>query len=119
MDNERRADLGADAVMAAAYQTNVVRTDDAATAITDALAYVAHFCDRLGLDPAATFVHALQSYEGDFEDGPPADARLDPDERLSDVPGGRVRALIDLADMVAMGNTEYDRLSEIAAALLA
>jgi hypothetical protein len=72
MDNERRADLGAAAVMAAATETNVAEVETASTGITDVLAYVAHFCDRLGLDPRTHFAAGLESYEGDSEDGPAA-----------------------------------------------
>lgn len=72
LDNEDRADLGEEAVYAAAKQTNVHEQEDAATAITDVLAYIAHFCERVGLDPAETFRSGLDSYEGDFEDGPRA-----------------------------------------------
>lgn len=78
MDNERRADLGAMAVIVAATETNVAVVDDAETAVRDVLAYVAHFCDRLGLDPNDTFAAAFHSYIGDMEDGPQARRRLDP-----------------------------------------
>lgn len=72
MDNERRADLGRMAVFAPAVMTNVARVDDTETAITDVLAYVAHFCDRCALDPEAVFEAALRSYYGDSDDGPRA-----------------------------------------------
>lgn len=85
MDNERRADLGADAIMAAASQTNVHRADVAEAAVTDVLAYIAHFCDRLGLDPEATFDRGLDSYTGDSEDGPGAKRRLDPSVPLAEL----------------------------------
>lgn len=75
--NEERADLGADAVLAAASKTNVHAVEAAETAVTDALAYIAHFCDRLGLTPSDVFESALTSYEGDFEDGPAAKHTLD------------------------------------------
>jgi hypothetical protein len=42
MDHERRADLGREAVAAAATQTNVLAAEPALTAITDVLAYLAH-----------------------------------------------------------------------------
>jgi hypothetical protein len=71
MGNEDRADLGTMAVMAAAAVTGVVR-DEADTAISDVLSYVAHLCDRCGLDPAQMFDNGLSSYYGDFEDGPRA-----------------------------------------------
>jgi hypothetical protein len=70
MDNERRADLGATAVMTAATITNVARMEAAETAISDVLAYIAHFCDRCGLDAGSAFTAGLRSYAGDFEDGP-------------------------------------------------
>jgi hypothetical protein len=78
MDNERRADLGREAVAAAARQTNVLAAERAVTAITDVLAYVAHFCDRCRLNPHAVFDAALRSYQGDFEDGPRAAGTIDP-----------------------------------------
>lgn len=84
MDNERRADLGSAAVLRAALETNVARADGAQTAVSDVLAYIAHFCDRLGLDPEAMFAAALRSYHGDSEDGPPAAKTLDPDQPLAD-----------------------------------
>jgi hypothetical protein len=70
MDNERRADLGATAVITAATITNVARMEAAETAICDVLAYIAHFCDRCGLDPRSAFTDGLRFYAGDFEDGP-------------------------------------------------
>jgi hypothetical protein len=77
MDNERRADLGATAVMTAATITNVAQMEAAETAIKDVLAYIAHFCDRCGLDPQTAFTDGLRSYEGDFEDGPGATPAVD------------------------------------------
>lgn len=50
MDNERRADLGREAVAAAATQTNVMAAEPALTAITDVVAYLARFCDRCRRD---------------------------------------------------------------------
>jgi hypothetical protein len=78
MDNERRAELGQQAVLVAATATNVAKVEDGQTAVTDVLAYIAHFCDRLDLDPKATFAAGIASYEGDFEDAPAAEATLDP-----------------------------------------
>jgi hypothetical protein len=78
MDNERRADLGREAVAAAATQTNAIAAEPALTAITDVLAYLAHFCDRCRLNPYAVFDAGLRSYEGDFEDGPRAAGTIDP-----------------------------------------
>lgn len=85
LDNEDRATLGADAVSIAARQTNVAVVESAQTAVTDVLAYVAHFCDRLGLDARATFDAGLRSYEGDFEDGPAARHTLDAELPLADL----------------------------------
>jgi len=68
--NEQRADWGEDAVHCAAKQTGVWDNDDAESAVSDVLAYIAHYCDRLGIDPEATFTRGLNSYTGDFEDGP-------------------------------------------------
>jgi len=76
-NNEDRADLGAMAIKRPARATNVYSVEEAATAITDVLAYIAHFCDRAGLDPEETFRSGLQSYEGDFEDGPKAAQEFD------------------------------------------
>lgn len=82
MDNERRADLGFDAVYAAAAQTNVHTQEDAYTALTDVLSYICHYCDRLGLNAAAVLDDAHLSYEGDFEDGPRAERTLDPNHPM-------------------------------------
>jgi hypothetical protein len=83
VDNEDRADLGAMAVMAAAMVTEVAR-DEADTAISDVLSYVAHLCDRLGLNPAEMFASGLESYDGDFEDGPRAAHTLKADRSLEE-----------------------------------
>lgn len=72
MDNEQRAELGLAAIRAAASVTNVWRVELADTATIDVLSYIAHACDRAGLDPRETFAAGLESYEGDFEDGPRA-----------------------------------------------
>jgi hypothetical protein len=69
MDNERRADLGRLAIGAAADETNVSKVEGVGTCVTDVLAYIAHFCDRIGADPREMFEDGLRSYEGDFEDG--------------------------------------------------
>lgn len=82
LTNEDRADLGEDAVRDIAGRTGVAVVEDASTALTDVLSYVAHFCDRLGLDAADVFDAALRSYDGDSEDGPPARHTLMPDEPL-------------------------------------
>lgn len=70
MDNDRRAELGITAIRAAASVTNVWRVELADTAIIDVLSYIAHACDRAGLDARETFAAGLESYQGDFEDGP-------------------------------------------------
>jgi hypothetical protein len=92
MDNERRADLGREAVAAAATRTNVLAAEPALTAITDVLAYLAHFCDRCRLNPHAVFDAALRSYQGDFKDGPRAAGTIDPTIPLAEErsPGGVV-----------------------------
>jgi hypothetical protein len=82
-DNEDRADLGAIAVMAAATITEVAR-DEADTAICDVVSYVAHLCDRCGLDPKVMFASGLESYDGDFEDGPRAAHTLDAGRSLEE-----------------------------------
>ena len=70
MDNERRAGLGATAVMTSATITNVARMEAAETAISDVLAYIAHFCDRCGLGPRSAFTDGLRSYAGTSRTGP-------------------------------------------------
>jgi hypothetical protein len=87
IDNERRADLGQNAIQAAADDTGVWDGDYAETAVTDVLAYIGHFCDRLGIDVRETFEHGIRSYRGDFEDGPRAMVTLDPERPLSDQVG--------------------------------
>jgi hypothetical protein len=82
MDNERRADIGHIAVWEGARETRVNLEEDASTCVTDVLAYIAHFCDRLGLDPEAEFRSAIESYLGDYEDGPKAERTLDPEDDL-------------------------------------
>lgn len=77
LDNEDRADLGVRAVRAAARLTNVWTQETASTSIKDVLAYIAHACDRAGLAPEAMFEGGLESYQGDFEDGPPAREMFD------------------------------------------
>lgn len=84
IDNEDRAEWGEEAVVTIARLTNVYEQEDADTAVTDVLAYVAHFCDRLGLNPAATFRSALASYRGDYEDGPTAAHTLDHEKSLQE-----------------------------------
>jgi hypothetical protein len=83
IDNEDRADLGAIAVMAAATVTGVA-TDEADIAISDVVSYVAHLCDRCGLDPKEMFENGLESYDGDFEDGPRATHTLDAGRSLEE-----------------------------------
>jgi hypothetical protein len=82
-DNEDRADLGAITVLPAATLTEVA-TDEADTAISQVLSYVAHLCDRFGLDPEKMFASGLESYNGDFEDGPRAVHTLDAGRSLKE-----------------------------------
>jgi hypothetical protein len=82
-DNEDRADLGMMAVMAAATVTEVAR-DEADTAICDVVSYIAHLCDRFGLDPEKMFASGLESYDGDYEDGPRAAHTLDAGRSLEE-----------------------------------
>jgi hypothetical protein len=84
IDNEDRADLGVIAVMAAATLTGVAIAEEADTAICDVISYIAHLCDRLGLDPAETFADGLESYDGDFEDKPRAAHTLNADRSLEE-----------------------------------
>ena len=71
-NNEDRADRGITAIEAAATQTGVWKAEMADTAVRDVLSYLAHSCDRLGLDPEQMFADGIESYRGDFEDGPQA-----------------------------------------------
>lgn len=84
VDNDDRADLGTIAVMAAATLTEVAAVESARTALTDVVSYMAHLCDRLGLDPAEVFASGLESYDGDFEDGPRAAHTLNADRSLKE-----------------------------------
>jgi len=77
MDNERRADLGYNAIREAGAQTNVITQETVEICISDVLAYVAHLCDRAGLNPDEMFARGMLSYHGDAEDGPPAQPILD------------------------------------------
>lgn len=72
--NEHRADLGQGAVRYAttAGGTGAWHTEPRETCVIDTLAYIAHYLDRLGVDPADAFRRGLDSYTGDHEDGPPA-----------------------------------------------
>jgi hypothetical protein len=90
MDNERRADLGEMAIMVAASQTSVAAVETAETAVVDVLAYVAHFCNRLRLEPDVMFQRGLNSYDGDSEDGPPAAPKMDPEQSLLAQTMGRI-----------------------------
>jgi hypothetical protein len=87
MDNERRADLGHEAVLVVArVETSAENAEtspeNAETSVVDTLACVAHFCDRLGVDPKAMFADGLESYRGDEEDGPFAEHTLNALEPL-------------------------------------
>jgi hypothetical protein len=84
MDNEDRADLGLTAVLAAATITEVDNAAEAHTAISDVLSYVAHLCDRCGLDARKMFEDGLDSYDGDSEDGPWAAHTLDAGRSLAE-----------------------------------
>ncbi len=88
MDNERRADIGESAVYRGASMTGVHEAECVETAITDVLAYIAHFCARCQLDASITFARALNSYREDAEDGPFAEQTIDPADRLADVSNG-------------------------------
>ena len=70
--NDLRADLGQIAVMAATSQTGVFAHEQAATAAIDTVASIGHYADRLKLGAEHLFNAALESYRGDFEDGPAA-----------------------------------------------
>lgn len=70
-ENEARADRGEAAIMIGcsgyAIDNNGIWMN-----VKDALSYIAHFCDRAGLDVEETFAAGIDSYHGDFEDGPGA-----------------------------------------------
>jgi hypothetical protein len=84
IDNEDRADLGAITVLPAAALTEVDTKEEADTAIIQVLSYVAHLCDRFGLDPEKMFANGLESYDGDFEDGSRAAHTLRADRSLKE-----------------------------------
>jgi hypothetical protein len=84
IDNEDRADLGTMAVMAAATVTGVATCEEADTAICDVVSHIAHLCDRCGLDPKEMLASGLESYDGDFEDGPRAAHTLDAGRSLEE-----------------------------------
>lgn len=93
LSNEDRADIGEDMVVTGGRATNVVNVEDAETALTDCLAYMAHFADRLGLDPEQVFASGLLSYRGDWEDGPRAEHAMRADcvlysDGAGDIPAG-------------------------------
>jgi hypothetical protein len=88
VDNEDRADWGEEAVTMCSQETRVYWEESVETSITDTLSYIAHFCERCGLDPAKVFESALRSHEGDYEDGPAAEHRYNPEEFLCDLHEG-------------------------------
>ena len=63
--NEERADLGAVAVRAVVGLPGDI--GPAVAQIEDALASIAHLCDRHGLAPAETFKDGLRRYRHDIE----------------------------------------------------
>lgn len=70
--NESRADL-AEAMLAVGTDRNGENADeDVATDVSDALANLAHFCVRAGLDFGALVDKASNAATGDLEDGPEA-----------------------------------------------
>jgi hypothetical protein len=83
IDNEDRADLGVIAVMAAATVTGVA-IEEADTAICDVVSYIPNLCDRCGLDAKEMFANGLESYDGDFEDGPRAAHTFKGDRSLAE-----------------------------------
>ncbi len=78
LTNEQRADVGELMVRPGAASMRGGDHEPVSTCIVDTLAYVAHFCDRAGLDPCRIFDAAIAGYRGDGEDGPRA-ARCLPD----------------------------------------
>jgi hypothetical protein len=64
--NETRADLGFAAVEGAATRTDVWDGLPAVTAIEDVLSFIAHACDRVGLNPVETFCDGLKTYRDDL-----------------------------------------------------
>jgi hypothetical protein len=72
--------------MAAAEMTNIASVEPAEAVMSDVLAYMAHFCDRCGLEARAMFERGLRSYEGDSEDGPGAAHSLGSEVALAGQP---------------------------------
>lgn len=77
LSSRHHTDRGANAVLAAARDTSLHIAEPAGAAVVGALACIAHFCNRLGLDPIAAFEDALCSYADHDEDD--FDARPVPD----------------------------------------
>jgi hypothetical protein len=69
--NETRADWGQAGVMLACPDFST-GGNGLATDVTDALANIAHFCDRAGLNFEALAAGAVESRNGDYDDGEPA-----------------------------------------------
>ncbi len=67
--NEKRADLGHNAVRHATIPTGVWANDDRDSATIDALSYIAHYCVRRGNDPYEVFDAALSAFDADTDDG--------------------------------------------------
>jgi hypothetical protein len=76
--NETRADWGQAAVMTGCPDY-AVSGEELWTDIHDALSNIAHFCERVGVNPKDVFTSAIKSYVGDHEDGPPTQLQ-DPSE---------------------------------------
>jgi len=66
--NETRADLGFAAVEGAATTTGVWDGLPAVTAIEDVLSFIAHACDRVGLNPVETFCDGLKTYREEVQE---------------------------------------------------
>lgn len=84
MTNEQRADIGQRMVAQAARQAGDYERECAESVAIDAASYLAHFCDRLGLDPVMVLTEGTAAYLADAdEDGPRAVERFDPLDTLA------------------------------------
>jgi hypothetical protein len=90
MNSEQRADLAIRGLRAIAIRDGSWSTLPAETAISDALANIAHLCDRLGIDAGTLFDHALNVHQGDLTEDRPATITVVPlrPERAAEVGDG-------------------------------
>lgn len=89
--NEQRADLAQTGILALNQEACTRGMFPAAASIEDALACVAHLCDRVGLAPAETFRDALRRYRQNLEG----------DERAAQIADGLRQSLAEVEDAIA------------------